>query len=144
MNHEELNGTYVLVNPGLSNDPVKRQGQIGMITYADTLNDDVYVSFEKGQQGLYSSDALLVMKKSNDVYQEAFQNVKLLDTADFKQMVQISFLQQSASRQDARSAIEMAAVNPVIRSFSMVSLKDQLGIAQNQAESYHHSGSIGR
>lgn len=144
MNNEEFNGSYALVNPGLTNDPINRQGQVGIITFTDTAKDDVYVSFDKGQQGLYSSDALLVFKKSNEIYHDAFLNVKQLDTADFKQLVEISLLLQSGSRQDARTAMEMAAANPVLRQNAMHDLKGQLGIVNNQAEAQQHTVGIGR
>jgi hypothetical protein len=68
-NNEDLTGTLVLVHPELKDDPVNKQGQTGMLLYLDTEKDDVYVTFGKGQQALYSSDALLVFKTPQEIYQ---------------------------------------------------------------------------
>ena len=142
--NDELSGTYALVHPDLTDDPARRQGQVGLITYADPTNDDFYVSFEKGQQGLYSSDALLVLNKSNDIYWDAFHHTKELSTDDFKNMLQISLLLQSGLRKDVKTAIDLAAANPVIRGRSMTVLKDQLGLASGQTRENQPTGAIGR
>lgn len=142
--NDELSGTYALVHPDLTDDPAKRQGQIGIITYTDLANDDVYVSFDKGQQALYSSDALLVLNKSNDIYWDSFHDRKDLSTDDFKNMLQVSLLLQSGLRKDAKAAIEMAANSPVIRERAMSTLKDQLGITVGDTIEHRHTTSIGR
>jgi hypothetical protein len=62
---DELTGTSVLVHPDFDDDPAQQQGQVGMITGADLENDDVYVSFGKGENARYSTNALLVFKPAN-------------------------------------------------------------------------------
>lgn len=59
---DDLTGTLVLVHPELTEDPVNKQGQMGMIMFAETEKDDIYVTFGKNERALYSSDALLVFK----------------------------------------------------------------------------------
>ena len=67
--NDSLNGTVVLVHPGLARDPVNRQNHIGMVSHADLLNDDVFVSFDE-IQGLYSTDALLVFMPQEEIHQQ--------------------------------------------------------------------------
>lgn len=126
----EIQGTYVQVHPQLD-DPVGRQGQIGMITYTDLEKDDVYISFEKGQQGLYSSDALLVMRKSNEIYGDTISKVSELSTPDFKMLLEISLKMQSSNAQEHRTALEMSLTNETTRQFSQISLQERLGITNN-------------
>lgn len=127
----EIQGTYAQVHPQLD-DPAGRQGQIGMITYVDQARDDIYISFEKGQQALYSSDAVLVMKKSNEIFGETVSRVSELSTPDFKTLLEISMKMQSPNPQDHRTALEMALKNETVRNFSQVSLQERLGITNDQ------------
>ncbi len=127
----EIQGTYTQVHPQLD-DPAGRQGQIGIITYADIEKDDIYVSFEKGGQALYSSDALLVMKKSNEIFGETVSRVSELSTPDFKALLEISLKMQSVNPQEHRAALEMALQNETVRNFSQVSLQERLGISSDQ------------
>lgn len=127
----EIQGTYTQVHPQLD-DPAGRQGQIGIITYADIEKDDIYVSFEKRGQALYSSDALLVMKKSNEIFGETVSRVSELSTPDFKALLEISLKMQSVNPQEHRAALEMALQNETVRNFSQVSLQERLGISSDQ------------
>ncbi|MFN0293563.1 hypothetical protein [Pedobacter helvus] len=138
----EILGTYAQVHPQLD-DPVGRQGQIGMITYADLERDDVYISFEKGQQALYSSDALLIMRKSNEIYRDTISKVSELSTPDFKTLLEISMKMQSSNLQEHRAALEMSLTNETTRQFSQISLQERLGITNNyqlEQEQVHTCG----
>ncbi|SDF94309.1 hypothetical protein SAMN05421827_102201 [Pedobacter terrae] len=138
----EIQGTYAQVHPKLD-DPVGRQGQIGMITYADLERDDVYINFEKGQQALYSSNALLVMRKSNEIYRDTISKVSELSTADFKMLLEISMKMQSSNLQEHRAALEMSLTNETTRQFSQISLQERLGVTNNyqlEQEQVHTRG----
>jgi hypothetical protein len=91
---DELTGTLILVHPQLPSDLANQQGRIGMITYADLERDDVYVSFGKAGQSLYSTDALMVLKESNKIYRELVTGFKELEKDDFKTLFQINLLQE--------------------------------------------------
>jgi hypothetical protein len=131
---EELRGTLALVHHELTDDPAKRQGQIGMITDIDLDQDDVFVSFEKGHQAKYSTDALLVLRNHKDVYRDLMSNATKMDSPDFKALFQLNLLQQSGSAKDLRSAMEIAQSNEKIRAYSMSSLEDKLGVVRDFAE----------
>lgn len=131
---EELRGTLALVHHELTDDPAKRQGQIGLITDIDLEQDDVYVSFEKGQQAKYSTDALLVLRNHKDVYRDLMTNATKMEGPDFKALFQLNLLQTSASRKDQQSAMEIAQGNETVRSYAMSSLEDKLGVVRDFKE----------
>ena len=128
---DELTGTYVLVHPELNNDPANRQGQIGMITSADLDQDDVFVNFGKGQQALYSTDALMVLKEQNALYKDLIQNFKDLEKNDFKTLFQINLLQEHGNSKQIKTAMELALGNPVLINRSMTTLDKQLGLVRS-------------
>ncbi|SDF27750.1 hypothetical protein SAMN05216464_11598 [Mucilaginibacter pineti] len=141
---EELRGTLALVHHELTDDPAKRQGQIGMITDIDLDQDDVFVSFEKGHQAKYSTDALLVLRNHKDVYRDLMSNATKMDSPDFKALFQLNLLQQSGSAKDLRSAMEIAQSNEKIRAYSMSSLEDKLGVVRDFAEYQEQAVTRGR
>jgi hypothetical protein len=132
--NEELTGMLVMVHPDLKRDPAGRQGQPGIITYADTKSDDIYVSFGKNETGLYSSDALLVMRPSNFIHREAVKNVLQISTPDFKTLFQIARIMDSAGLKDQRAAMQLALTNETVRGHSMRTLQSELGIDHSREE----------
>jgi hypothetical protein len=138
-NPEELTGTIVLVHPDLADDPAQRQGQIGMVTFANLEKDDVYVTFGMRQQSLYSTDALLVLKEPAEIYRDLLTHSKELSTADFKTLFQISLLEEYGQPKSIRTAIEMAMGNEAVRSHSMTSLQDRLGQERKERQEIQQS-----
>ncbi|MBT2560135.1 hypothetical protein J7E50_02730 [Pedobacter sp. ISL-68] len=138
---DELTGTYVLVHPQLPSDPAARQGQIGMITYADLEKDDVYVSFGKDGPALYAADALMVLKKPGDIYTHLMNEAKNLTKDDYKTLFQINLLQSQGDTKQIRSAMEMARDNSAVRDFSMTTL-DKLELRQAESREKETSVSL--
>ncbi len=143
---DELAGAPTLVHWELSDDPAQKQGQVGMITSADLENDEVYVSFGKGQQALYGTDALLVLQNQNDIYRYLMTNVSKLTTPEFKDMFRITLLQQTGQRKDAVEALELAKNNPQLQQFTLSSLQQKLGLfkAETQEMETAQTARIGR
>ena len=129
----ELQGSWVLVNPYLDDDPMQKQGQLGLITDLDLDNDDVYVSFSKGEQGLYSTAVLLVLKPPAEIYKIALVYRDDMDAADFKDLLHITAQQDINSRGGIRNALEIAMKNEMLRACSLVSIRDSLRIAPELA-----------
>jgi hypothetical protein len=129
---DELTGTLVLVHPELSDDPASRQGQIGIITGADLENDDVFVSFGKGEQALYSTDALLVFKPAEDIYNLLMNDARKASQADFKALFQVNLMQQHGLTPLVRKAMDFVKDNKVVREFSMDTLENQLEMQLKQ------------
>ncbi len=130
--YEELTGTFVLVNPDLPNDTAGMQNHIGIITEVEIENDNIYVSFGKLGQGIYSADALLVLRKERPVYSfNEMDHITHIDTDNFVDILHVSMLAVSPSAKDRREAMEYAQYNDSIREYFMISLDEQLRTRQN-------------
>lgn len=139
-----MTGTLVLVHPDLANDPVGKQGQVGIITSADFGKDEVYVGFGNSPLGYYSSDALLVLKPHNELYEIVLNNVKEMTKQDFKTLMEITILQEKNAASYLRDAMELANSNPQILAYSTESLQQQYGITQDSVQETGRKASIGR
>ncbi|WP_426584202.1 hypothetical protein [Mucilaginibacter sp. R-33] len=133
---DDLTGTLVLVHPDLTGDPAKRQGQIGIVTGADLSNDDIFVSFGKGEQALYSTDALLVFKPAAEIYGLLMNDARNAGKEDFKALFQVNLMQQHNTSGLVRKAMDIVKDNKVVREFSMDTLEHQLKISQNRGYEY--------
>jgi len=125
---EELTGKLVAVNPMLANDPIFKQGQIGIIAMADLKTDTVSVGFSSGEMGKYSSDALLVLKDKRDLYQDIMTGVKDMDVDTFKQLLDINMKQEHANYIHQSAAMNIALSSPEVLKRSTVSLVEHLSI----------------
>jgi len=129
--HDELSGTFVLVNPHLLTDPADKKNQIGIIASAELEEDNVVVSFGKDGQALFSADALLVLRKPGSIHFDAMQDHLHMDTADFKDLLRVGMLANSSLTKDHRQAIEISRDNPAVLEYSMASLEVELGLKQD-------------
>ncbi|MEJ5993233.1 hypothetical protein WG904_02290 [Pedobacter sp. Du54] len=141
---DDLTGNLVMVHPKLENDPVNRQAQVGIVTSADLAKDEVYVGFGNSPVGLYSTNALLVLKPHNDLYQDILTNIKNMDTPDFKTLMEITILQEKGSVNSLRDAMELAATNERTLAYSTVSLQDKLGLVREESHQQQITAGVGR
>ena len=135
---DELTGMLVLVHPELTQDPANNQGKIGIITGAELEQDDVYVSFGKGEQALYSTDALLVFKPEKDLYTTIMTDAREAGPDVFKTLFQINLMQQHGTTSVMKKAMEMVADNKILRDLSMDTLENRLAnqLQQQQDQSF--------
>lgn len=129
---EDLKYHLVIVHPNLNNDPVGRHGEIGTITSADLTKDEVYVGFGNNAQGLYSTDALLVLRNPNMICEEVIANIGELDIRDFKLLMEIVILQEKNSVNYLRDAMELAITNARTIAYSTLSLQKKLEVKIEQ------------
>lgn len=141
---EELIGHLVMVHPNLKNDPVQRQGEIGIITSVDLAKDEVYVGFGNNPLGLYSTDALLMLRHSNVIYGDILTHIKELETPDFKTLMEITLLQDKNSVSYLRDAMELAATNEKTLAYSMVSMQEALGVVLNETQAQNQKAYLNR
>ncbi|WP_184549848.1 hypothetical protein [Mucilaginibacter sp. FT3.2] len=141
---DELTGTFVLVNPGLTHDPAGRQNQVGLVTEANLDDDDLYVSFGKSGQSRYSSDALLVLKSNASVYSEMMGNRMQLSNEDFKTLFQVNLLQQSDRTVPNRMALQLLKDHPNLHQYALIPLNDKLGITQTATVDMNEMRPAGR
>lgn len=143
-NEEDLTGTLVLVHPELQEDPVNKQGQIGMLLYANTDKDDMYVTFGKGEQALYSSSALLIPKRSKDIFADLMENSKKIPVADFKTLFQVSNLLDLGTSLKAKEAMQLIAANPSVIPRATITLEERLGLETSQEAAVTETLAVGR
>ncbi|MEJ5962917.1 hypothetical protein [Pedobacter immunditicola] len=141
---EELTGNLVMVHPKLTSDPVQRQGQLGVITSADLAKDEIYVGFGSSPLGLYSSDALLVLKPNNELYEDILTHIKEMNTPDFKTLMEITLLQEKDSVNLLREAMELAATNERTLEYSTVTLKNSLRLDRQENQAQQHAAGSSR
>jgi len=123
---DELTGMLVLVHPELNNDPSGKQGKVGIITGADLDQDNIYVSFGKGEQALYSTDALLVFKPEKDLYTAIMTKAKDAGPDVFKKLFEVNLMQQHGITPLVKKAMQLVSDDKVLRDFSMDTLENQL------------------
>lgn len=141
---EDLIGTAVLVHRELTKDPVGRQGQVGMIISADVAKDEVFVGFGNNKPGLYSSDALLVLKPHQDLFKDLMANTRDLDQRDFKALLRISMLVEDGSNRSQRYALMLAMTSEQVLNYSTQSLEDKLELRQSVNQEIDRGGGLAR
>ncbi|HEY4196249.1 MAG TPA: hypothetical protein VGM63_11985 [Mucilaginibacter sp.] len=128
---DELMGQYVLVHPELNGDPANKAGQVGVITGVDLENDNVYVGFGKNGQGLYGTDALLILRHHSRI-KDVLQVVEL-NVNDHKALFQLALLQElRQSPANTKTAMSLAMQSETVRKHSMQSIENFLGRDQPQ------------
>lgn len=132
---EDLTGTPVLVHPSLDNDPASMQGEIGLISRADLVNDDIFVGFG-GKQGLYSSDALLVLLPNEEIHQNLADMAYETSFPVLKALTQVDLFLRYGNENGAKKAMEIAQANPAIQKYCLETLEDRLSISRSRGYEY--------
>lgn len=131
-NNEVQLPDFVMVHPQLQEDPINKQGKIGVITAAIVNSDEFFVGFDDKEVGLYSADALLAFKPSDDIYDGIKRDVMQLSPATFKDLKNIALLLDHGTEVQHRTAMGIAQKNPAVIANAMESLEQSLGIGQSQ------------
>ena len=132
-NHDDLCGTLVLVHPELLNDPAEKKNQVGVISSADLENDNVVVSFSDGSEGLFSTDALMVMRDTDEIRRYADYDVNLLFREDYFDIIAVCMAAEVADLGGQRAAIQLASKNPMALEYAMQPLNDELGLNRHKS-----------
>ena len=127
---DELSGTVVLVHPNLLTDPANKKNQIGIITSADLENDNVVVSFGDDGEALFSSDALLVLRKPDEIRDAALLDETLMPYPDFYDIMEACMLVELSLH---REAVRMAMENPMVLEYAMDRMDYELGLDQHNS-----------
>lgn len=114
MSNENLIGTLAMVHPGLSQDPARKQGQIGVVTYVSKENHDIYMSFPGQGESVYNGDSVLRLKDKNKVLEVLVNEGDDMAVDDFKDLYKVSLLQDRGTSTGIVSALEIARDNPNI------------------------------
>jgi hypothetical protein len=130
MTANELPGTLVLVHPDLENHPAGREGDIGIVAYVDSPNNQVYLRFTDEAEAVYPSDALFMLKNKEKLFPADGKSEMNLD--NYKDLYKIALLQDMGRGKDIWAALEIARDNPEIWKNSLVSIEESLGLRHNQ------------
>lgn len=130
MINSELYGTLVLVHPHLL-DPEKKQGQVGIFTYLDVGNR-AFVSFLDNKEGRYATANLFQLKEREHLF-ASIDDPSSLSVKDYKDIYQISLLQDYGGNKGTLRALEIAAKNPSIWEKILIKLEDHLGLKMEQS-----------
>ena len=122
---DDLKGTPVLVHPELSYDPAGRQNQVGLISKADLMNDDVFVSFN-GELALYPVEALFVLLPNEEIHQNLADIAYETPFAELKPLTQIDLFLRYGSTGKELTAMHLARDNPAIRPLCLDTLQNQI------------------
>lgn len=110
---ENLNGTLVLIDPELKNDPLKAQGQVGYIKYASQQRDEIYVGFTDGREAFYQPSELLRLKTRQELFED-LNNGAFISFQDFKALYKVATLLDRETNLSNIQALEVARDNPAI------------------------------
>lgn len=113
---------FVLIHPDLSNDPINKQGEIGVIVAAQPQSDEFYVGFDDNQVGFYAANALLMINDTAMLYQYMDEHHHSMSDSDLKAMINVTLLQKYGSPQHQKQALKMVLQYPEIRDKALVSL----------------------
>jgi len=130
---DDLKGTPVLVHPELGYDPANRQGQTGLINWADLMNDDIFVSFGD-VTGLYSSDALLVLLPAGKIHQNLSHMASETPFSDLKALALVELILRYYGETKESKAMELAKDHQNIQPYCLDTLQNQ--IAQRISKNY--------
>jgi hypothetical protein len=122
---DDLKGTPVLVHPELSYDPAGKQNQVGVISKADLMNDDVFVSFN-GELALYPAEALFVLLPNEEIHQNLADIAYETPFAELKPLTQIDLFLRYGSPGKELTAMHLARDNPAIRPLCLDTLQNQI------------------
>jgi hypothetical protein len=90
------------------------------------------LGFEDHRLGLYSSDALLALKRPEDIYEYLRQNSAHISVDDFKDLKNIAFLLDLGAQNYVLTAFELVQKNNNIRDAATVGLDQLLSINQQR------------
>lgn len=129
MNEDEIPGTMVMISTLLWNDPYEKRGEIGVITKANVQSDDFFVVFEDNTQGLYSSNALHILKPPDQIWKMILgqSGVNLTERAK-RNFSKIALLLQYGNEVSKRTAYRLTSGNEYAEFFATSTLQYLIGI----------------
>ncbi|MBS1532754.1 MAG: hypothetical protein JSU01_20800 [Bacteroidetes bacterium] len=123
----------MLVRPDLTIDPANKKNEVGVIRSADLRHDNFVVRFSDGSEGLFSSDALLVLRDTNEIRRDADYDETLLFREDYFDIMEACFLAESCGLSGLRAAVELSQKCPMALEYTMRPLNDELSLDQSKS-----------
>lgn len=120
---EELLNKSVMVHP-LTDDPMRMQGQVGLIAQINLKNDEVHVQFPYNNIGVYSTNALLSLQPKEMVLATIQTKLVELDPKDVRILLDIYRLQNIGQTGAIEEALRWAIGFEEVGKNSLVTLED--------------------
>lgn len=127
-----------MVHPTLTYDPAGRQGQTGTILHADEEKDELAVSFGNNQTGLYSGDALLMLKPGRDILNTLRNTGQQMDRGDYLEALRI-YLLDAADEAGRHEALRLAMTKPDLMFATVMSVQEYIRLKKNSHDSMNFS-----
>ncbi|QEC74597.1 hypothetical protein [Mucilaginibacter ginsenosidivorax] len=133
IDEQNLKGTVVMLHPEMWEAHADTEGVIGEIVKADPARDDFYVKYGDGAEPrLHSSDALMVLKEPDEIYEYLQNHSADISPFDFKDLKTIALLTDRGTLKQMRTAMELVEKNESIRDASVMSLDKIIRLQQNK------------
>jgi hypothetical protein len=128
----ELVGVPALVHPELKHDPAAhRQNEIGLIKLAYVFSDERLLGFADGTNGLYATDALLILLPTEQIHQNLSELDYDTSFREIKPLIQIDLFLRYTTDEKQRIALELARNNRNIHQYCLKSLESSLNRDQS-------------
>lgn len=126
---ENLEGTMVMVHPGLTTDPVNMQGQMGTLTHLVGEDRLAYVRFKNNVIGLYNTDALLILVPPELVVDKLRADIEIfeMDASEVVDILEIYQLYKTGITEVQKEAIDWAMTHDKISKAIVFSVEDRIG-----------------
>jgi hypothetical protein len=133
---DQLINTPVMVHPELTHDPVNQQRNIGLINHIVYENDEVYVRFKPDITGVYSADALLLLRPPAQILASLKAGIEAMDRRDIIELLNIYLLQESGQPDAIQEAMYMPIFNDALWEKALISLQDWIdqGLSHGRAK----------
>lgn len=105
INDNDLKGAIVMVHPLMWENHADKAWVIGEITKVDISRDDFFVSYRGKQDHLHSSDAILILKPPEAIYNYLHQHAIDLTPQDFKDLKSTALLLDHGLERHKRAAM---------------------------------------
>jgi len=130
---DELINKSVMVHPLLTDDPMRMQGQVGLITQINLQKDEVHVQFPYNNTGVYSTNALLSLQPKDLILATIQEKLVELDPKDVRILLDIYRLQNIAQPGAIEEALRWAIAFENVGGNSLITLEDFIsrGLSDN-------------
>ena len=129
---DDLKGTMVLVHPKLDDDPAGNQNKIGLIIDYNLAEDDFFVDVNNGgPPALYAANALLILKKPDEIYLALGKNLECLSASDATDIHNTALLLQYGVTNISQSALKIVQQNEAIGEYVADTLQDAIDREQH-------------
>ena len=131
---EQINlwGVLTIINPKFTDDFPQLRNEIGMITLLSIESDLALIEFQKHAKRAFSLNSLLVLRDHMQIRADAERDAKVLSEDNLDDLRQIAICAETKILPLHRLAIQLALKDPIVLSYTMNTLQEELDIRRDQ------------